>query len=955
MMFRALVRIILWAVLAPLSTNAQSQTPFSKLGLREQRDFALAIKKIWILGERNQPETLLGVQAGHLQDVINHLQMSDDASPSELNRSLALAFESSLTVADRSVNFEQKNHWEPEFLSELYTRALDRVPPGSAKDFETVMAQVLSEIDKKVRWFESPLSPQPTNEFEEKLDSVIRQYLTTHPVRIEWKLESPEDWLLGTAWLEVKHSILTPEIENQIDLFKYGNTIDRLAEQVLDKEEFFHYRQALAQIEDSQWVTLKSESFSYFTLKDNGRRILTARLFPDLNFRTARALLEKRIEDVSEEERQMLFSILPDGDHFSLEWLNQVSALKDSLIHLKFHKEIVDSYLTRLKPDELPTTITLADGTVVPRIEKVRDDMRLLIASHQKDIDPGIYPRWLIEELMVRFYPTPEHLEQERARGHQETERQKLLDEHDRKTQSLREQLQSTKSLSESELLKKQLAEEQTALDLQLLSYPIDPDSDFQLLSAFNYGLTPHSASDYWRLTKVAGVGFAFILTARFAGARTVALVLATDAGIRVTVASQLDPNNLGFLDLDLTSRVWSPGLMMAQGLQSQGLTLSALFNPENPEQRLKAAHDLGLLVQESAAGLVVGGGSASLARLSRLQKFQKVRRLNRQIDYWKRSIERNQTLISEVDQLMTANQKRITELKSMKLDKTEEFTRLQNDLTSLSIRKDQLAGFSQSSRTKIGFYMAQVYGLSLQLLQFSVPWLKGKSFAKLPGERWTDQFRASRMRGIRHFENEIRIRQQKIDALEQNYLMTQNSPTGFLSPRAFGIRFLQSRLEKFRFSFKGFSQAQQDMAAAFSDAVSLSNTKDLPLCAQRLHDSAQGLARALHNFDQLSNLSQRPATLRWDEALAFKTDSWIQNPRGRTPVMPVEGLDANARFFAEQKLNLRDQMKSIQQVLNERKLLESELDVSSRAKFRVHVAATEIELNLIQKYLIKD
>jgi len=889
---------------------AEGPIDFSDWGLVAQRDFKVLAQKLYILGDRSSNSGLFLAQNERIEEVQALLALGlDDAAP-QVQIALARVFDLRTPIADRSFEFRDKIREEPEILSRLFIQVVQILPADRPKTVENILRRMSFEIDQKLFHLRHPIfgATEVIDPNEDRLIKLLRAASVKYSS--VFKLEIPErlnERTTGYLWILEKFGRDWPLLQglaNETD--KTGKWRDRfLAEideriiDIFDAETSFRFRKAQDQIQSPQWISLKIEDFVYYELEEEERSLFAARLFPELPLADSKVLIERRFFDISEADRiGILNELFLDDIQAAQKFSNLQGVNIDSPASVReFHYDLLKTYFKNLsrraKPKE--DSLRLMSGEKLSWIEGSRNEMRELIEKHREEIQTGIYPSWLIEDLMIRFFPTEDHLKNEGLRFSNEWKRRKLLETSLAEISELQKQGESAAPL---------IAEKIEKLNAELIGTGIDPESEATFLAAFAYGLTPKSWKDWRGMGKAFGIGFAFVVVTRFVGWKAVSLFIFTDTGLRFITAEYFS-DSVG--DLDLNRGISTPiGLWTAKSMQDSMSLVHRLIGSQDPEERLDAAADLGRLTRDTIAASLGAAAAGLTMDFARTRRIQKIRGMEREIRELKSRIEYNQSLIQSLQSKLEVLQREIADLESAKLGGTPDGISKQTMKNDVLRKISQLEGEAAAAyQSRLAFYSRQLFAEVLRVVDFVLP-LKSK-VAGIKHEGFLTRWSRRKSLGIRQYEMQISKLESAIAKVDRANFLAETSPNKWTEPFDY---------KRLRAAYKKYLSDQNALSRHLGDSETLRSAGDFEGFLKSLEKAGDGLAFQVKDLEGLRASMRDPRSSFSDRGIQA-LDRWIQE-NVRAPVLgerPVSSADMSVgksteRFFSELKLSTQDQWK---------------------------------------------
>lgn len=935
---------------------------FSDWGLVEQRDFIALAQKLYILGDRSTPSGLFQTQLERIEEVQHLLNLGSEENTAPLQTALERLFRLETSIADRSYEFRNKIREEPEVLNRLYENVLQSLPDDCPKTIDNVLTRLSFEVDQKLFYLRHPLIAEnipfagirgkklsdfrkflPPIEREKLNDSVINRLNQNEPdfstddslkqllyeASMKWGQELKLDlplrgdiqttgylWILekyGNEWPRLQDLAREPDKDNKWR-DRFTAEIDERIVDLFDADLAFKIRKAQDQILSPRFINLKEDEFTYYQLEEDERNLFAGRLFPELSIASARALIERRFFEISEADRMgILNELFPDDisaaqkfSDFRLVRFDSPPAVRE------FHSNLLHAYFKNLenRKHSQPESLQLLSGIHLPWIGKERDEMRALIEQHKGEIQTGIYPSWLIEALMVRFYPSEDHLKNEGLRFSNEWKRRRLMEN------SLEEIADLQKKGTENAAL---IAEKVQKLNAELASTGIDPQSEATLLAAFTYGLTPKNWHDLKGIGKAFGVGFAFVVVTRFVGWKAVSLFIFTDTGLRFMTAEYFSDSGE---PLNLDKGISTPiGLWTARSMQDSMNLIHRLVRDSDPEDRLNAAADLGRFARDAIAASLGAAAANITLDFARTKRIQKIRGMEREIRELKLRIEDNRRLIESLQSKLEVVQKELADLERAHLGSSKQGLSKQNLKNEILHKISQLEGESgKAYQSRLEFYSKQLFAEILRVVDYVLP-LKSKiSGIKPEGliERWSRR----RSLGIRQYETQIAALENAIAKVDRANFLAESSASRWTEPLDY---------KKLRSSYRKYVADQNALARSIGESEALKNAGDFEGFLKSLEKAGDRLASQSNEIEALRSSMRDPGSSFSDRAIQ-SVDQWIQKNirspllRERAVATPDLSLGKSTeRFFSELKFATQDQWK-----LMIDKVLQSEPPISS-------------------------
>lgn len=766
--------------------------------------------------------------------------------------------------------------------------------------------------------------------------------------------------------------------------------IDENVADWFDAETDFDFRDALDQIESYRWVTLNAEDYAYLRLPEKARNLLAARIFPELNLRLSRAILEMSFFSLKDSERVEIIDLLFSDPQKAQAIFTRIQLLGTHPLDVaEIHIQLMKAAAERLIPpkpralasrtfdsDQDPT-----DGVELPLIGPAQEEMQIQIELHKGEIDSGWYPQSLIESLMVDVYPTPNHIENEMKHFWSEWNRQKFLEINRAEIDRLKSALAKASTDAERTELKSQLEAAINLKNSKMAHVVFDPNSQASILGAIAYGITPDSWTDVKGMAKAAGIGLVFVVAVRLFGPKRVAVVLIGDTFARLVTSSYLNDNTENFLTEDLGKgySTWL-GLWTAESLQGLARLISRaqqtgdIDQQELIEDRLNAFQSLGEFGRDTAVmGFTTWGANVALPweRLSRV-----------------RLIQRYQERIAKYEAQKIEVQNRIKELKVEIERLRTEASSLEKagfgDSTAAGKVRDQIAdlhreianreGLSVSlSTSRLAFLSRQIFFQTLRIVEVAVPYLSfGKQPKSLIREGALKKFNSERYLGLKHLDAWIEKYSRKIKDIERAQLFADARP-----PSEFwSLKFDTWKLAQYRWRSLRWNAMESNAAKAFSEANALYESKNFIPAAKEIQSAAKSLSIRSQVFEGCTRDAKpvgriESGLLEAQKILEEKVGPSIRQfierevkapilrrrPPPERPVIEVKDLSPEVlqtRFLREMELRLKTQLKSLRESVERLREVESsaKLSIKERAKLRKVIEATELELRKAQKSL---
>ena len=736
---------------------------------------------------------------------------------------------------------------------------------------------------------------------------IVIQARNKSNLQLSWsRLESPEEKISAAHWVVENFQNVWPKfsdiqfsVETQ-DWSSFQNEVDDMLVSQMEGSEIYYFSRVREQIQDLDWSFEASKEKAYSHLSDKLRRLVAARSFPDLSLAEARGLLEGRIFELSEEERlHILQAAFPEPNEAARSLQKQMQIdLENSKEILLYHLDLLRAYKARKFEMPPPTEMILSDGkTKVPLLKPMRDEMKLLIKQNQEQINPGIYPRWLIEKLMTTFYSDNNHFENEALRFKEEWKRENLIRENLDRIQSLVKASKKAESDDERSKIQSELLSLQMNFNDELAKYPIDPDSEATILAAFSYGFIPTHWKDAGDVAKVAATGFVFMVVTRFVGVKAVSLFIMTDTGLRFLTANYFTEDGK---PLDLSNGYSTPiGLWTAQGLNHSFDLLDRLLRESRPEDKLEAYRELGVFARDTLA-FSAGARIASLTfDLTRLARIRRIRSAQIQLERMKAQLIANEEKMARLSSEISQVEKQMQMLEKAKLTATEAYQEATQKLwkarEEISVTQKDTVGIHQGKMRSLSIWIVhQVLSLCENLLP--IP----KSTAGAPN--FIERFRRRLDVGLKQYESELVRLENSISELQAKEVMRQAS-------------------KDFRSGYKEFEGSQEAQARSLGTSQDLLEMNKISEASSAL-DQALELSRVqIEALERLKAQAPASSSLSPQDRALFKGEKWISEKakpsltRQRVPQL-ADDFFSSDRMLDGLRLTIRDQLGVINELI---------------------------------------
>jgi hypothetical protein len=469
---------------------------------------------------------------------------------------------------------------------------------------------------------------------------------------------------------------------------------------------------ALSEIE-----TGELKSFAQLSDKDKG--LLQARLFPEISLTLSRALLDGDFFALSDLHRLQLLQ----GMGFETTEVQELLAKAHQTPHEKTREFKRDLLLHFFKP--APLIVSETD-----RLMKDRAEMLKLIQENPQAIESGIYPRDFISFLMVRFFPTPHHMRNERQRFSDEWNRQVSMAPHLKRIEELQKKWDRETDEARRTEIAAAIEAELVIIEESFLQFPLELGSDAQTLAAFLYGFTPQSLSDWRRVGLAAASGFAFATAFRLFGWRAMMIVSLP----------------LGYWSLQSLEETWQ---LLHQATQTDDLL-----------SRQEAWQRLGRITSDATAGAF--GFRLQFASLD-WGRAVRLRQLNRLHHKRQRLLDQRRTIISEIKTIDL----RIQNARQTLLTATpDEATQLTKEIIFLEKHRSDLSTLSDRSGSVLLDTWRSFFRLSARSLELLTPVRSLRRHQFDPALKWSQAVEKHHRLGlgrIQLLEQELAERGQKL------------------------------------------------------------------------------------------------------------------------------------------------------------------------------------------------
>jgi len=692
---------------------------------------------------------------------------------------------------------------------------------------------------------------------------LLRQWILTHqPVAtFEWKDDEVE-LLSGWNFLLSQYAHRWPEYDRLPSELEFdapsraiiAEETDEMVLALFPAEQSSDFLSAVEQFHQGLWLDLPADEAALRTLPEDLRRVLAARLFPDLSVRNGKALLEGRLFDsLTELDRRELLSAIFGSDIPTEEYQKQLNlSTQDPAALHRYHYELVSRYLFERELIKAPTdSFTLPSGENIPSVEKQRREMRLLLAQNRDNFDYGFYPAALIDELVVLLFPSQEHLSKlEPKRFWNEWERQKILRDFMISQQGFLAQLKTSATEEQRTQVEQQMLETMLEFQAKLASYPIDPNSEATWLAAFLSGALPHSAETK-EILKTIGIGATFAISVKIFGIRAVSWFVALDTGARLLTSGYW---NEGLEKLNLENGFSTPvGKWTAQSLQDGLALLTRLQTAKTPEESLELAYDLGSLGSDVVWFSLGAAGARWSLDLSSYRRWRRANSIHSEIKNLEKSAKVTQ---NRIDQLKSNLANKLESWEVMNLSgraATDQARVLQRSIDDLRI---EIFDLEQVRLTKvqgrIGFYSKALISSVIEISKSIVPSQRTlkERLTKLK-RYWSRRSNVA----IEQYAREVQRLEAELFKIEHQEWAWQNSARG---------------LQK---SISEFQRLQNQMNLHFLEAQTvLEAAANLPPAkAQKLFQSAR---KSLEKAKSAWSQSKASFDSAWERSLDSKIKS---------------------------------------------------------------------------------
>jgi len=455
--------------------------------------------------------------------------------------------------------------------------------------------------------------------------------------------------LSGALWVEQNFGRDWPEFNDDQELQRmmngddseslgvFSESVDKMVSVSLlfTESERESYRLALREILAKTW--LESKSSYYSKLNERMRNLLAARLFPDLNIRESRLLLEARLNEMTDSDFVSLVSKVflddPSRSQFlkslRLREINKLQTRVDLSMNLLSIYQVQRDPKTNIAAnlENASKESELLYGKTLPRAAWARAAMEESIEHASDSIDYGWLPKSLVDFLMINLFPYPNYLEDEIYRFVNELDRRRIL----------RSELPDAQQL---ELLFD--SQERPLTDLS---------SPAVYLAGYWDGFWQNPETIPQKIL----AGAAFIVALRVLGKRWVLGFILGDTGLKLGTAIYYDETDSEWYRVPLDQGVSLPydlgiGEAGAASIQQVGKVLQGLLHPVKEEDRLEAVWELGML---SSDVVWFSAGATTSAKLLSLRAPAYLREQNRfeaQLRRSYKSLERHEAQIQDIE-----------------------------------------------------------------------------------------------------------------------------------------------------------------------------------------------------------------------------------------------------------------------------------------------------------------
>ncbi|MDB5038197.1 MAG: hypothetical protein JWQ35_1725 [Bacteriovoracaceae bacterium] len=626
-----------------VKTSADTRASFYDLTPREQIDFREELRKTYVLGERpDEPKGMSGsgvlfvqhLEIQKLDELIDAAVLTQDPKLLKLIEQEALAaFNLDQAVIDWTYEYRLKISGDEKQLAALYSQITDRF---HLKDYDEIIIHLREETDRKLLQIQSAFSkPFQARQSDPQIKNDISQIIERTQKK-SWSPDWERSWnatidlatpMMGIFWVEYKFaeewtgfklkSHAAPGSIQPDEASRIQREIDDFVEEKFATNDRLHFKAALQQVLHSEWATSDTRNFAYYRLNNDDRNLFAARLFPDLNLKLARSLIELRFFEITEEERftisQQIYLTPDDLLKFSTRYFQiGKSGLKDPHEIQNFHEILVSDYLLSRtpKPPDLDALLKreLLNGDKVLDVEKQQEKKRRMLLEEYKE---PTFINLVSDWWKIHFDPYDGYWSEEQKRfcgGFWSEEQKRFKDEWQRRreTKDLEKRFRSAKNATERD----QITQEIIA---SFSRPPVDGSSPSVYLSSFLFGAIPHEPKDAFHILKVAATGYTFYVVTRFIGGKMALSILGV-VGI------------LGIKDILETS--------------------DQIFYGSTTESRVDATEQGGRLIQDFASfgiGSALGHLSIDFSRISRMRKIESYQE---QIKKFNQLIERNKSKV---------------------------------------------------------------------------------------------------------------------------------------------------------------------------------------------------------------------------------------------------------------------------------------------------------------------
>jgi hypothetical protein len=638
----------------------------------------------------------------------------------------------------------QREALESVYLDYLYLGRLPRHREVREEEFR----QHFLETDQTLDRTES--------EYSEQVDFYWQLYSASHRAlwRLQWEdlwIKKPEDsWIMtGNVWIETflsqkwsgfqtASNLTAPEL-----IFKIKDYVD-LSGSFSDRD-----RQRFA---DSLFSLQTLGKLPDRDLPTEIRTLLAVAAFPFMPLRDAFILLDKNFEYLPLHEQEKILWRMPLSIGERMYWherLHQISSHDLAALRV-FENDLTLSLLEafRLEIESAESeTVELLDGQRLASSASLRSQMRQIIDGHGP-LDYGVFPRWLIDSLMIHLFPSPDYWRLEWSKAKNEWRRLNFIEKH------------AGRGLSEQDLMKIQEI---------LFDENKQPKTDYSSPLVYLSSWTHGAVSDPSRLIPAILMGAGFHLVFRSLGGKLVCSVLFGDAGLRIGSAYFFEESSKSWYEVPVNQLIWTPGQMVAEELQHIGRLGKSLIFPQDSPERLWAFRDLGRYSTE-ILGFGIGAIGLEMALpWSRLIHLRSIRHQHREIqkltDQRRQLLDLEGSVMANIQQAEFNHWSRQTLHSKDRLKKLIDRENTWHRLLRLEARwlseRRGLWGRLTHGMLSIARWGTKIYGL----LPIKLPQWKS---LKIELQNW----KLRRSKSLLQMDRQIKTIQSKLTALEQASLV---------------------------------------------------------------------------------------------------------------------------------------------------------------------------------------